>query len=60
LQAIVKYHQSRGDHHRKICLIPTSAHGTNPATAVICGMTVVPILCDTEGFIDLNDVKAKL
>lgn len=60
LAAIRKYHQSRGDHQRKICLIPTSAHGTNPATAVICGMTVVPILCTDLGFIDMDDLKAKL
>jgi glycine dehydrogenase len=59
LTAIRKYHQSRGDFKRNLCLIPTSAHGTNPATAVICGMTVVPILCDEKGNIDMADVLAK-
>lgn len=49
LSAIRKYHQSRGDHQRKICLIPTSAHGTNPATAAICGMTIIPVLCTDKG-----------
>jgi glycine dehydrogenase len=46
LMAIKKYHESRGDHHRNICLCPVSAHGTNPATATICGMKIVPIGCD--------------
>ena len=43
LTAIMRYHKSRGDTKRTLCLIPTSAHGTNPATASICGMQVVPI-----------------
>jgi len=59
LLAIRGYHHSRGDHHRTVCLIPTSAHGTNPASAVMCGMTVVPVACDTQGNIDLADLKAK-
>ncbi len=59
LTAIRKYHQSRGDFSRNLCLIPTSAHGTNPATAVICGLQVVPILCDEKGNIDMADVRAK-
>lgn len=46
LLAIKKYHESRGEGYRNICLIPTSAHGTNPATSVMCGMKVVPILCN--------------
>lgn len=46
LMAIKKYHESRGEGHRNICIIPTSAHGTNPATAVICGMKIVPVGCD--------------
>ena len=57
LMAIKKYHESRGEGHRNICLIPTSAHGTNPATAVMCGMKVVPINCDENGNIDVEIVK---
>ncbi|MDQ3624080.1 MAG: aminomethyl-transferring glycine dehydrogenase, partial [Verrucomicrobiota bacterium] len=59
LLAIRKYHQSRGEEHRNICLIPTSAHGTNPASAVMAGMKVVPILCRTDGDIDVTDLRAK-
>jgi len=59
LLVIRQYHQSRGDRHRNICLIPQSAHGTNPASAVMAGMKVVAIECDTEGNIDLGDLKAK-
>ena len=59
LLAIRKYHESRGESHRKICLIPTSAHGTNPASAVMCGMKVVAIACDSEGNIDIQDLKTK-
>lgn len=59
LLAIRRYHHSRGDQERKICLIPTSAHGTNPASAVMCGMKVVPVKCDEEGNIDLSDLQAK-
>jgi glycine dehydrogenase len=59
LLVIRKYHESRGEQHRNICLIPTSAHGTNPASAVMCGMKVVPIACDSDGNIDLDDLKAK-
>jgi len=57
LMAIKKYHESRGEGERNICLIPTSAHGTNPATAVMCGMKVVPIGCDENGNIDVEIVK---
>ena len=59
LLAIRKYHESRGESHRKVCLIPTSAHGTNPASAVMCGMKVVAIACDSEGNIDIKDLKTK-
>ncbi len=59
LLAIRGYHESRGDTHRNICLIPVSAHGTNPASAVIAGMKVVGVDCNRQGDIDLNDLKAK-
>ncbi|OKH15761.1 glycine dehydrogenase (aminomethyl-transferring) [Fischerella major NIES-592] len=59
LLIIRKYHESRGETHRNVCLIPTSAHGTNPASAVMCGMKVVAVACDLEGNIDLDDLKAK-
>jgi glycine dehydrogenase len=53
------YHESRGDAHRNVCLIPTSAHGTNPASAVMAGMKVVAVACDTNGNIDVADLRAK-
>lgn len=59
LLVIRKYHQSRGDQNRTICLIPTSAHGTNPASAVMAGMEVVAVACDSQGNIDVADLKAK-
>ena len=59
LLTIRKYHQHRGQTNRHICLIPTSAHGTNPASAVMAGMKVVTVNCDSEGNIDVNDLKAK-
>ncbi|MBD2344959.1 aminomethyl-transferring glycine dehydrogenase [Anabaena subtropica FACHB-260] len=59
LLVIREYHESRGEAHRNVCLIPTSAHGTNPASAVMCGMKVVAVACDTEGNIDVDDLKAK-
>jgi glycine dehydrogenase len=59
LLVIRQYHESRGDTHRNICLIPESAHGTNPASAVMCGMKVVPVACDTNGNVDIADLKAK-
>jgi glycine dehydrogenase len=59
LIAIQKYHESRGDSHRNICLIPSSAHGTNPASAQMVGMKVVVVDCDKEGNIDIDDLKAK-
>ena len=57
--AIRNWHESRGEGHRNICLIPTSAHGTNPATAAMAGLTVVPVACDTQGNIDLADLRTK-
>ena len=60
LLAIRAWHRSRGDEHRTICLIPTSAHGTNPASAVMAGMKVVPVACDGDGNIDLADLDKKL
>jgi len=59
LLAIREYHASRGQAARKICLIPTSAHGTNPASAVMAGFKVVPIACLKDGDIDLADLRAK-
>jgi glycine dehydrogenase len=59
LLTIRAYHQHRGQTNRHICLIPTSAHGTNPASAVMAGMKVVTVNCDREGNIDVADLKAK-
>jgi glycine dehydrogenase len=59
LQVIRKYHETRGEAHRHICLIPESAHGTNPASAVMCGMKVVAVGCDSEGNIDIADLRTK-
>ena len=59
LIAIRKYHESRGDGHRDICLIPSSAHGTNPASAQMVGMTVVVVKCDEKGNVDMADLNAK-
>ena len=59
LLAIQEYHKSRGDNKRNVCLIPTSAHGTNPASAVMAGMDIVPIKCDEDGNIDLKDLEKK-
>jgi len=59
LLVIRAYHHSRGDFHRKTALIPSSAHGTNPASAVMAGMDVVVVACDEKGNIDLNDLRAK-
>jgi glycine dehydrogenase len=59
LLAIREYHASRSEAHRKICLIPTSAHGTNPASAVMAGFKVVPVACLKDGDIDLADLRAK-
>ncbi|OQR30691.1 glycine dehydrogenase (aminomethyl-transferring) [Pseudomonas sp. T] len=59
LLAIRKYHESRGDAHRNICLIPSSAHGTNPASAIMASMRVVIVECDKGGNVDLDDLKRK-
>jgi glycine dehydrogenase len=59
LLAIRNYHLSRGEGHRDVCLIPVSAHGTNPASAVMCGMKVVGVKCDDSGNIDVADLKAR-
>nr|WP_314569009.1 aminomethyl-transferring glycine dehydrogenase [uncultured Pseudomonas sp.] len=59
LLAIRAYHQSRGEAHRDICLIPSSAHGTNPATAHMAGMRVVVTACDARGNVDIEDLRAK-
>ena len=59
LLAIRAYHRARGEGHRNVCLIPTSAHGTNPASAQMAGMTVVAVACDAQGNVDLDDLRAK-
>jgi glycine dehydrogenase len=59
LLAIREYHRSRGEEKRDICLIPESAHGTNPASAQMCGMTVVVTKCDNNGNVDVEDIRAK-
>ena len=59
LLAIDAYHKKNGDNDRSICLIPRSAHGTNPASAMMVGMKVVPVECDSDGNIDLEDLKEK-
>jgi glycine dehydrogenase len=59
LMVIRAYHLSRGDNHRNICLIPASAHGTNPASAIMAGMKVVVTKCDEQGNIDFQDLKEK-
>jgi glycine dehydrogenase len=59
LLAIRGYHESRGDSDRDVCLIPSSAHGTNPASAQMCGMKVVVVKCDDQGNVDVADLQAK-
>jgi len=59
LLAIRDYHAARGEDRRNVCLIPTSAHGTNPASAAMCGFKVVPVACDASGNIDVADLRAK-
>jgi glycine dehydrogenase len=59
LMVIRAYHRAQGEGHRDICLIPVSAHGTNPASAAMAGMTVVPVACDRQGNVDLADLEAK-
>ncbi|WMN90148.1 aminomethyl-transferring glycine dehydrogenase [Vibrio parahaemolyticus] len=60
LIAIQRYHDSRGEGHRNVCLIPSSAHGTNPATASMVSMKVVVVKCDEDGNIDMTDLAAKI
>jgi glycine dehydrogenase len=60
LLTIKAYHDARGDEHRKVALIPSSAHGTNPASAVMVGMEVVVVACDDRGNIDMTDLKLKV
>eukprot|EP00898_Chlorokybus_atmophyticus_P001251 jgi/Chlat1/2126/Chrsp17S08742 len=59
LMAIRAYHQARGDHHRNICIIPTSAHGTNPASAAMCGMRIVTVSSDEQGNVNVAELKEK-
>jgi len=59
LLTIAAYHRARGEGHRNVCLIPQSAHGTNPASAVMAGMTVVVVRTDAQGNIDLDDLRAR-
>jgi glycine dehydrogenase len=59
LMVIRAYHRARGDAHRTVALIPSSAHGTNPASAVMAGMKVVVVACDSNGNVDLADLRAK-
>ena len=59
LLVIREYHKSRGEGHRNVALIPSSAHGTNPASAVMAGMQVVVVECDEKGNINVDDLKKK-
>ena len=59
LLVIREFHQQRGQGHRNVCLIPVSAHGTNPASAAMAGMKVIPVACDAVGNIDVADLRAK-
>ena len=59
LLVIRAYHHAHGDVHRNVCLIPSSAHGTNPASATMAGMEVVVVACDADGNVDLADLRAK-
>ena len=59
LLAVRAYHGSRGDASRDVCLIPVSAHGTNPASAVVAGFKVVAVACDETGNVDVADLRAK-
>jgi len=60
LMTIRAYHQSNGDHHRNVCIIPVSAHGTNPASAVMAGMKIVTCKTDKQGNVDIDDLKEKV
>jgi len=59
LLVIRQYHQQRGELQRRVCLIPQSAHGTNPASAVMAGFQVVPVACDKQGNVDIDDLRTK-
>ena len=59
LMTIKKYHESKGNHHRNICLIPVSAHGTNPASAALCNMKIVAVECNEDGDINVEDLRKK-
>ena len=59
LMTIRQYHKSRGDEHRNVCIIPVSAHGTNPASAVMVGMEIVPIGVDAKGNVDIGQLREK-
>ena len=59
LMVIRAFHRQRGETQRDVCLIPVSAHGTNPASASMCGMTVIPVACDQRGNVDLTDLETK-
>src|SRR3954454_8108119 len=60
LLAIRSWHRANGDAHRDVCLIPSSAHGTNPASAVMAGMRVMPVACDDDANVDVDDLRAKV
>merc|ERR1719313_3041256 len=60
LRTIREYQAAQGQGHRDVCLIPVSAHGTNPASAAMCGMRIVAVGCDKEGNVDVDDLKAKM
>merc|ERR1712176_1044416 len=60
LMTIRAYHKSNGDHHRNVCIIPVSAHGTNPASAVMAGMKIVTCKTDKQGNVDIDDLKEKV
>ena len=60
LLSIREYHRSRGDDHRDVCIIPVSAHGTNPASAAMCGMKIVAVSSDAEGNIDIDELRQKV
>ena len=59
LLAIAKYHEANGESHRNICLIPSSAHGTNPASAAMAGMKVIVVKCDEDGNVDMVDLRSE-
>ena len=59
LLAIREYHRSRGDAHRNVCIIPLSAHGTNPASAAMCGMKIVPVGFDDHGNVNIEELREK-